>query len=259
MGLPAAERALVRLLPEGARIAPVLAKSRYALDPRGLAAMSTVGGAGSGVTAQYVGDVVTGHRGTVGDYAGAAFGGATDGLTTLVAGPSAGGAAGGAATTLSQNYLNGRQTTTDELFDSMQTSALLGRLAGTAGAYRTARLSPHMKGAVGEAASDLKTFARGEGPVSERQSNYNLKDGGFTRTDGRFHTSAPGKDIGINESKVGPTARLYPRQLQAQAQPNVDYVVDGWRFNDFGKMAGAAASPFGAQIADRVWDPWAPR
>ena len=83
------------------------------------------------------------------------------------------------------------------------------------------------------------------------------KRGGHTFTDSQFHSSDPTKRIGINEDKVGPGASMTPRQTQAQAQPDIDYVVNGYRYNDFGKMFGASVSPYGAQLVDQGGYPWA--
>jgi hypothetical protein len=255
MGAPAVERSIVRLLPQGAKVAEGLNLSKYGLDPRGLNTMAAVGGAGAGFAGQGVSDLMTGHLSSPADYFTAAGGGAIDGLATLHFGPAAGGAVGGGVTTAAQDYVDGRPPSLDRVLDSAHLSALMGQVAGTAGSYNSSRLPPKVKGDLGEAVSYFKTIAEGRG-IPRLRKRFNLDDGGYSITDQMFPTSAPGKNIGIKEVKAGPTARLSTPQTGTRAQPNVDYVIDGYRFGDFGKMAGAAISPYGAQLVDQDAYPW---
>lgn len=251
LGAPGVVRGVVSLAPKGAKLVETLTTSRYALDPRGLTAMAAAGGAGAGVISQGVSDVTSGRVSPARDYGGAAVGGAIDGVGTLRFGPVVGGGLGGAATAVAQDHLAGRPISVDHMLEGGQMSALLGGLGGAATAYGTNRLSVGDKGNLAEFLSKVKTIARGDGvPSFGRPTRFYLDEGGYTYPDVQFKSGKIGKEYGIVESKVGPSAKKSPRQLQAEAQPNIDYVVDGWRYSDLGKMGGAAASPFAMQFDD---------
>ncbi|MCW5760651.1 MAG: hypothetical protein KIS90_12860, partial [Phenylobacterium sp.] len=259
LGAPATLRGAVALTPRGAELVQALTKSRYALDPRGLTTMAATGGAGAGLVSQAVSDAMSGRVSPASGYGGAALGGAIDGVGTLRLGPVIGGGLGGVATTVAQDRFAGRPTSVDDAIDNAQASAILGGLGGAGAAYGTSRLSIRDKGNLGELASQMKTMARGDGVPYRQGRRFKLGGRRYTVTDLQFDTNQPGKSYGIGESKVGPTAKLSPRQIEAQARPDVDYVVDGWRYSDFGKMGGAAASPFAVYLEDdepSAWGRW---
>jgi hypothetical protein len=251
LGAPAVARGAVSLIPRGAQFAKALSTSRHALDPRGLTTMATVGGAGAGVASQAAADVVAGRPSSLTDYAGAAAGGAVNGLATLRLGPVAGGAIGGAATTTAQGQLSGRAVSADDVINSGRASGALGGLFGLGGAYWASQLPVAAKGVLGEGLSAVKTMARGDGIPFGFRKRLNLDQGGHTFTDLRFAPRLPGKKIGVVEAKMGPEAKASSRQIQASNQPDIEYVWDGWRFTDVGKAAGAAFSSGGAQYEEQ--------
>ena len=218
--------------------------------------MAAVGGAGAGVASQGVSDVLSGRPSSAKDYIGAAVGGAADGLVTLRYGPVRGGAIGGVLTTALQDELSGRVRSLDDVIGNGEISAALGGLGGAAATGGARKLASRTKGKIGEFLSAAKTIARGDGIPFNMGRRLDLSSGRHTFTDLQFSTRKPGKDIGVGEAKLGPTAELSPRQLEAQAQPNIDYVVDGWRFTDVGNAAGAALSLFGTQFENGEQFPW---
>jgi hypothetical protein len=129
---------------------------------------------------------------------------------------------------------------------------------GTVGSYIPSTLSSLEKGRMGELLTDIKTIARGDGIPFKQGERFDLASEGHTFTDSQFHPRGT-KEDGINEAKMGPTATIRPRQMQAMRQLGPNYVLDGWRFSDVGKAIGAAFSPYGAQFEDEQERAWSGR
>ena len=105
---------------------------------------------------------------------------------------------------------------------------------GGAGVSAVRRLPPKAKGVVGEVLSAGKTVLRGDLPVGFRRP-LTVK-GGRTIRD---HVTLRGGSV---EAKFGPTARLSPRQREAQEELGSLYRVDRWQPHHVGRITGGAGA-----------------
>jgi hypothetical protein len=112
--------------------------------------------------------------------------------------------------------------------------ALIYRLGARMGASASSRLPPKAKGALGEVLSAGKSTLRGDPPVALQQPL--AVTGGKTIRD---HVTWRGKSV---EAKFGPTARLRPRQREAQRELGDRYRVDRWLPHHVGRISGAATA-----------------
>jgi hypothetical protein len=228
----------------GARIAEATP-----LIAREIGAVAGVGGA-AGVGGQAASDLVLHRRSSLGDYAGAALGGAAGGLTALGGRASNAGAVDGSVTSAAQDVLNGRAISIDRARDAALTGGLLGAVGGIVGRKWASGLKPREKGDLGEAFSEARTLARGDRTVAmPTKKVIKLKSGGSTIPD---QLTKGGE---IVESKFGPRARLSKQQIKANRElPR--YRVDHSLPQDVGVVVGTPASIFGLQSA--LSDPGAP-
>ena len=187
------------------------------LVARDLIAMGGLGGA-TNVAGQAVSDAVTGHRSTLGDYAGTFAGGAASGVATRFGLGSLVGAVDGATTSIGQDLANGRVPSLSKAASYASGEALTGGVLGTSARLGVDKLSSKAKGATGELLSKVRSWARGEATGGEEE-RFNLGGGGYTRTDHR--TFSGGKPQAIVEAKMGRSIDdLSKRQNQARNEIN---------------------------------------
>lgn len=252
-GAPGVARGIVSLAPRGAKLYEALTTSKHLVDPRGLNTMAAGGGAIAGVIGQVIDDASNRRLSTWRDYAGSAIGGAAGGVATLHGGAIRGGALEGTATSAVRDLLNGRQVDVDGIIRGGEGGAIGGGIGSAGGSLFAHALPSRETGKLGDVMSMAKTFARGDGVPWQSRKRFYLDNGKYTYPDLEFRSRVPGKRAGIGEAKLGPTAELSDRQLEAQAQADIDYVVDGWRYSDVGKALGGGFAP----TADRIiqYDP----
>ena len=245
--------AALRGVPEGARIAALIAKAprlKTGVDPRGMTTLATVGGAASGVIGQGLNDLVNRQRGTARDYVAAAIGGGIGGLATLRGDPMRGGAAGGVATSVTQDLLNGRRPSIMGAVEGARGGALTAKATGAGGTYGSAAAPVRIKGKIGETLTGARLLASGEGvPLAQRRVSI-----------GGGREAIP--DWKINdryvEAKFGPNADLTKNQRIFRRQQPDNFSVDAWSFGDVGKITGTAGVGFGSQLLDDEDYPWLP-
>ncbi|MCR5879431.1 hypothetical protein [Phenylobacterium sp. J367] len=217
--------------------------------PLALREIGTVAGvgAGTGVAGQGVADALSGKVSGLGDYAGAAVGGAVAAPVALKFHGAHAGAAGGAATSLAQDMFNGRIRSVDDWVPAIvnaQQAASLGAITGGvatgAAAKRVDALDRRAKGRLGEDLSELRTAARGEKTVPGGKTREYLSEG-WTVPDSRS-TDWGGETADIIESKFGRSHKqLKGRQAQAYRElPN--YRVDHFLPRDIGAIFGVPAA-----------------
>lgn len=258
-GAPGLGRAVLAAVPKG-RVVQQVAKLgvRYGPDLRGLTTMSALGGTAAGVIDQAVGDTLAGRQTTVGDLAASAIGGGLGGVATRFVGPGFGGEVAGGSTSVLGDVANSREISLENAARSAQLGAVLGAVGGEVGVRKVRDLGSQAKGRVGDTLSKVKAISRGE-RITGSQQRIKLeptgkRDGGYTVADVVSHDPRTGRTI-VTESKMGPSAKLSNRQIQARDQLGDDYVTDFWSFSDVGKASGAAVSPFGVGLVDRSEPP----
>ena len=213
-------------------------------------------GATNGILDQAVADGLQRHRGSVGDYAGAAAGGIVNaGLLATRAGPAYSGATTGAVTSVAQDVLNGRPIAWDRASQSAIASGAVGGLAGrpatryvdkypsfTPGNPQRAKGQlPINKGQLGELASEVRSYLRFDPPVygPKRRVEVPGMNGIFPD-----HLTRSGRRV---EAKLGEKARLSKGQTVA-VDKDILHRVDHFLPRDFGAAAGVLANGFGYQI-----------
>ena len=213
------------LLTGGVRMAeatPLLARE--------LGVLGGVGGA-TGVAGQVVSDRASHRQGTLGDYAGAALGGAVGSLASTRGRGGLAGAAAGATTSVAQDLFNGRAPSFDRAQQAAVDGGALGLGGGVAGRAVSNRVPMKVKEGLGEMASRIRTMARGDSTTFEGKFAQRLPGGGYTIPDQRTYLGE------VVESKFGRAASLSKRQRQAYAElPN--YRVDHSLPRDVGVAFG---------------------
>jgi hypothetical protein len=223
-GAPGLGRAVLAAVPQKALKSQVAKLGlRYGPDPRGLTAMSALGG-----------------------------------VATRFVGPGFGGEVAGGSTSVLGDVANSREVSLENAARSAQLGAVLGAIGGEVGVRKVRDLGNQAKGRVGDTLSKVKAISRGE-KVTGSQQRIKLeptgkRGGGYTVADVVSHDPRTGRMI-VTEAKMGPSASLSPRQIQARNQFGDAYVTDFWSFSDVGKASGAAVAPFGAGLVDRSEPP----
>lgn len=258
-GAPGMGRAILARVPKG-RVARQVAELglRYGPDPRGLTAMSALGGTAAGAIDQVVGDTIAGRQTTVRDLAAAGTGGALGGVATRFLGPGFGGQVVGGSTSVLGDIANRREVSLENAARSAQLGGVLGAVGGEVGVRQMSNLGSRAKGRVGDTLSEIKAIVRGERLTGSQQriklEPTGSRDGGYTVADVVSINPRTGRPV-LTEAKMGPWASLSPRQIQARNQFGDDYVTDFWSFSDVGKASGAAIAPVGAGLVDRSEPP----
>ena len=246
-----AAQAAIRGVPAGAKVLALLAKAprlKPAVDPRGMLALSSVGGATAGTVGQVVNDVVSQRRGSLGDYGGAIAGGALGGIAMLRGGAIRGGAAGGVATSVTQDLLNGRRPSIEGAIEAARGGALTANLGAGMGTYGSAAAPVRIKGKIGEALTGARLVASGEGIPMPKQSE-SIGNGRHSIPDWKIN----GRYV---EAKFGPNADLTKNQRILRRQQPDNFSVDAWSSGDVGKIMGTAGAGFGSQLLDHEDYPW---
>jgi hypothetical protein len=228
----------------GARI-----KEVTALIPREWAALGMAGGV-AGVGQEALLNDLTGRRGSLGDYAGAAAGGGATALFVLAGQPKGAGAFGGAMTSAAQDLFNGRPVSVEKARDAAFTGGVLGIAGMRGGARHADRLPSRRKGDLGEKVSVVRTAIRGDETLKAAKSREYLPSGGYTVPDHRtFRNGAPRE---IVESKFGRTIKkLRGRQGEAYRElPN--YRVEHFLPRDVGSLYALPSATLGSRSADEV-------
>lgn len=221
----------------GARIAQATP-----LIAREVAVLGGVGG-GAGVAGQAMSDVASGRIGSIGDYVGAGIGGTVGALASRSGNAGYAGAAGGVATSVAQDLAKLRVPSVDKARDAALIGGGLGAAGGVAGRIWSDRLSRAFKERLGEDASRVRTWARGDRTATGPKKREYLKGGGWTVPDQR--TFRGGVPADIVESKFGRSAILSRRQNQAYQQPIIGYRVDHTLPRDIGVLVGLPLAEFG--------------
>lgn len=225
------------LVAGGARIAQATP-----LIAREVAVLGGVGG-GVGVAGQAVSDVARRRVGSVGDYVGAGIGGTVGALASRGGHAGYAGAAGGAATSVAQDLANLRAPSFDRARDAALTGGVLGTAGGVAGRAWSDKLPTAVKERLGEDASRVRTWARGDRTATGPKQREYLEGGGWTVPDQRTFKGEIASDI--VESKFGRSARLSKRQTQAFEQPLLKYRVDHTLPRDIGALIGFPLAELG--------------
>jgi hypothetical protein len=201
-------------------------------------------GAAHGVGAQAVTDAVTGDMGSVGDYAGAAVGGAIDAGATILLGPIAGGAVGGATTSAAQDLANLREISIGDARHAATGGAAGGTLGKALARTHVDGLNGMRKEELGERGSMARTRLRGDETRTRVKTGERLPSGGITKPDQR---TVQGELV---EAKFGHAARLYPRQEEA-VEAFDNYRVDHFLPEDVEKLGGYFGGLLGMHLPHR--------
>jgi len=204
------------------------------------AALAGLGGAGGAATQGLV-DLERGRLGSVGDYVGAAAGGATGALASVRATPSQAAALGGATTSIVQDMLNRRDVDWRNAGQSALASRYVAALPGAAATAYADNLHFTDKGKLGEALGRMRTRLNGDKPLPG--GRYYVESGGYTRPD---HRTGSGL---LTEQKFGPSARLSKNQRSAYNELKKRYRVDNWLNRDVGAIVAFPFGLLGRQMA----------
>jgi hypothetical protein len=200
-------------------------------------------GAGVGVGTQGVGDIVRGKRGSLGDYAGSAIGGAAGVAAALAGKPHYVGAVTGGVAAGVQDLLDhgtGSQQDLARLASKVSTGAADGNVALLPAFVLMRKIEkarPKTKGDIGEMLALQRTRLRGESVVAGPRKQ-DLVGGRYTIVDHRTRTRAGN---GIAEAKFGASYAkkgLSGSQTIAKAQYGDLYRVDHFLPRDV--LAGAS-------------------
>jgi hypothetical protein len=219
------------------------------------AAVATAGAATS-AAGQVVGDFAAGEWSSPEAYLSSLAGGAAGALTTLHRGPQAGATAEALVTHGAHGALTGEPISLEDLSRDVFIGRQLGRLGERVGidwseglpsfkwqGRRQGRIS---KEGLGEAAGELHSLLRGD--LIEKRQKYFPVSGGKTRADAAIRAQDPSTQP-IHEFKLGRSAHLTKRQLEAQAEYGDRYNVFHYLPADVGKVAGGTLGLFGAQAS----------
>ncbi|CAN5870808.1 hypothetical protein BH11PSE1_BH11PSE1_24050 [soil metagenome] len=211
-------------------------------DYRRWSAITAGGGGAMGVAGQGLSDIGAKRQSSLGSYAAAAIGGATDGLGTVYLGPARGGALGGAVASAADDAFNGRMPSLVRMSEGAAAGSVIGKglgALGTFGAHALPTLSNGpkwmRKGTVGESLSKARSWLEGEGvdPGTHTVAVGNRR----TVLDHKTLTGSP------VEAKFGYAARLSTPQRMLRAD-NSKYRVDHFLPKDIGKLLSLPFTSF---------------
>jgi hypothetical protein len=258
---------ITRFVPGSARAMRAVGTTRVVpFIKEGYGTMGAIGGGLVGGAGQLAADAQRGRRSSLADLGTSIAGGAYAGWQATHGRPVSGAAVGAGGVTATQDLMAGGSFSPMDVLHSAQGGAYLGRLWDLAGAYGSNALPTAMKGALGEAATFAKSWARGEPiPIPMKasrpparvanapneaepgpQRQINLPRGRYTIAD--FVTTF-GRAL---ESKFGAYARLTPAQKLALARFGESYKVDHWLPKNMGELtAGWFGAPSGQGVSNR--------
>lgn len=201
------------------------------LIAREAAALGGIGATG-GVASQGLEDLERRKLGSVGDYAGAAIGGATDALASIRVGPGQAGALGGAVTSISQDVLNGRRADWGKAGETALAGGYVAAPVGYAGRRYAKDLNSNQKGALGEKLGEYRTLLNFDRPIKGPKSRHYLPDGTYIYPDQRAARQL------LSEQKMGRWAELTKGQKKALKLYGKDFRVDHFLERDIGVIYG---------------------
>jgi hypothetical protein len=199
------------------------------------------GGAAFGAGSQGFSDWATGHRSSVGDYAGAGLGGALDAYLLMSGRAGRAGTIGAGATSMMQDIFNGRMPSAGKAADNATTGGYFGLASGKLGRSFAQNLSRKAKENAGETLSKIRTLTRGDTTATTDKTRLYLANRKFTLPDQRTALDQ------YVEAKFGLAARLSRNQRQAWSQPDLNYRVDHWLPRDVGSALAFPSVQFSYQ------------
>jgi hypothetical protein len=260
---------IARFLPGSARAIRAVGTSRAVPFLKGgYGTMGAVGGGLIGGIGQIAADAQRGRLSSPADLGTSIAGGAYTGWQATHGRPVSGAAVGAGGVAATEDILDGGSFRPMDVLRGAQGGAYMGRVWDLAGAYGSNALPTTMKGALGEAATFAKSWARGE-PIPMKaprrparvatapseatpgpQQRIDLPGGRHTKAD--FITTF-GRAL---ESKFGAYARLTPAQRLALARFGESYKVDHWLPKNIGELtAGWFGAPSGRAVSNRPNQP----
>jgi hypothetical protein len=222
----------------GARIAEAMP-----MAAREYAALGAAGGA-LGLGGQAANDAAAGHLSSAGDYAGATIGGAASTVLAPYVGPGRATASGQWLTSVAQDALNGRPVSLTNAGQSVLPAGLVAGGLGKITKDAVGRQASNSKGDIGEAASQLRTIARGDLTRMTKGPRLYVPSGRYTVPDSWTWGGE------IVESKLGPTAALRRAQPEAYGT-NRSYRVDHWLPRDIASLVSVPIGILGGAFLDR--------
>jgi len=200
-----------------------------------------------GIGGQAATDFSRGRPGSAGDYLGAGIGGLTAALMIRNGRARYVGAANGSVTSLAQDALNDRALSIDRARKAAAVGAVVGSGSGLAGRIYSNSMKRAAKERLGENASLLRTWARGDKTLTTKKTREYLPNRKYTYPDQRTSRE-------LVESKFGIAARLSRRQLEA-SQMLENYRVDHLLPEDIGLAISLLSSTLGIPIYKRGVNP----
>ena len=236
------------------RIAPLISFGDHSLSAvtRALRPVAAAAATGSGlsVAGQLASDTVTGRPSSPQTYLADAAGGGANALATLAHSPVAGAAADSFVNEGVRSLLTGQPFEFGDAAKGAVLGGLLGGVGFGSGKDWSDGLNNRQKGQLGELMADVHLNLLGDG-VDQTANKAFPVSGGKTIAD---HVTLAGDPA---EAKFGTSARLTPRQTEANAQlPG--YQIFHYVPPDVGKLTGGLLGTFVTQpIEDQSWDPTA--
>jgi hypothetical protein len=252
---------LFALGPEEAAAAAPRLPGAAKLTAKEIGAILGAGGL-SGLGAQKLSDVATGHHSSTGDMAGAVAGGMA-GAAASPFGPTRAGAVDGAVTSAAQDFFNGRSVDIPQMAQSAMGGGLLSGHVGRVGREWSDGLSTNAKGQLGEALGDVRGFVNGEGrlrnpkkraPVVEDEPRTSQKGSYWypDATDGPIPHDWTQPMPKMFEDKFGYKADTSDNQKLAQALLGRKFQLNHFLPDDVALMIGLPAAGFGPQIVNQA-------
>jgi hypothetical protein len=226
--------AAARLAPQTIRLAG--SAVRPAMQSARVVGATAGAGAGLGLTSQVAVNWAQHRKSTVPELAGSIAGGAAAGPAILYGGPGIGAAVDSFVNHGIQSALEGKPLDLPTVFHDTDVGAGLGLVGGKAASVVSNRLTPVVKGKLGEWLSSAKTTVLGDEIIGRHKS---IKGGGRTIADLKLKGFTDDTPRGV-EAKFGPDASLsYPQQRAESLLGTVGrYYIDHWLPQDVAKGIG---------------------
>lgn len=226
--------AAARLAPQTVRLAgsavrPTIQMARAVRTAAGV-------GAGVGVISQVAMNSAQHRPNTVHELAGSIAGGAAAGPAILFRGPGTGAAVDSFVNHAAQSVLQGKPLDLPAIFHDTDVGAGLGLVGGKAASVVSNRLTPVVKGKLGEWLSSAKATVLGDEIIGRHKS---ILGGGRTIADLKLKGFTDDTPRGV-EAKFGPKSKLSNPQQYARGilEPQGRYHIDHWLTQDVAKGIG---------------------
>lgn len=245
-GLGAGGSALVRALPNGARIVrnaePV---RRLGLDMRGVNTLAAGGGGAVGALDQLVADLSHGEFSDPEIYAASTAAGVAGGLAARYGGATVSGGVSGGLTPAFKSVATGDAPSADDIAEGVVLggvgAGIANRAMGALGKYGSSALPSKVKGDLGEALSYAKSVTR-DGRLPKTQIGVDV---GGRRT---IADQLLG-DGSLLEAKFGRWAKLSQAQRAALRKLRDKYLIDHYQPKDVGRILGFGPAISTGQMA----------